>query len=36
MLRPNDFIYDEHYNVYLCPENQVLHYSTTNRSDYRE
>lgn len=36
MLRPNDFIYDEHYDVYLCLENQVLHYSTTNRSDYRE
>ncbi|WP_068989453.1 IS1182 family transposase [Streptococcus himalayensis] len=36
MLRPNDFIYDEHYDVYLCPENQVLSYSTTNRSGYRE
>ncbi|MCK1239935.1 IS5/IS1182 family transposase, partial [Streptococcus uberis] len=35
-LRPNDFIYDSHYNCYLCPENQVLSYATTNRSGYRE
>ncbi|MCK1239918.1 IS5/IS1182 family transposase, partial [Streptococcus uberis] len=31
-LRPNDFIYDSYYNCYLCPENQVLSYATTNRS----
>ncbi|EMF49017.1 Phage-associated cell wall hydrolase [Streptococcus parauberis KRS-02109] len=35
-LRPNDFIYDSHYDSYLCPENQVLSYATTNRSGYRE
>ena len=35
-LRPKDFIYDEYYDCYLCPENQVLAYSTTNRDGYRE
>ncbi|GAY71619.1 IS1182 family transposase [Streptococcus canis] len=36
MLRPKDFVYDDYYDVYLCPENQVLAYSTTNREGYRE
>lgn len=36
MLRPKAFIYDEYYDVYLCPENHPLHYSTTNREGYRE
>lgn len=31
----NDFVYDEYYNCYLCPENQVLKYSTTDREGYR-
>lgn len=35
MLRPKDFIYDDYYGYYLCPENQVLTYRTTNRKNYR-
>lgn len=35
-LRPKDFVYDEHYDCYLCPENQVLTYRTTTREGYRE
>ena len=35
-LRPKDFIYDDYYDCYLCPENQVLAYSTTNHDGYRE
>jgi transposase len=31
-----EYIYDEHYDCYLCPNNQVLKYSTTNRDGYRE
>ena len=31
-----EYVYDEHYDCYLCPENQVLKYSTTNRDGYRE
>ncbi|WP_179969043.1 transposase, partial [Streptococcus salivarius] len=36
MLRLKDFIYDEYYDVYLCPENHPLSYSTTTRDGYRE
>lgn len=31
-----EYVYDEHYDCVLCPEYQVLHYSTTNREGYRE
>jgi transposase len=34
---PKDaYVYDEHFDCILCPENQVLSYSTTNRDGYRE
>lgn len=35
-LRPKDFVYDEHFDCYLYPENQVLTYRTTTREGYRE
>ena len=35
-LRPKEFVYDEHFDCYLCPENQVLTYRTTTREGYRE
>ena len=31
-----EYVYDEYYDCILCPENQVLRYSTTNRDGYRE
>ena len=31
-----EYVYDEHFDCYLCPNNQVLSYSTTNRDGYRE
>lgn len=31
-----DYVYDEYYDCYICPNNQVLKYSTTNREGYRE
>lgn len=31
-----EFIYDEHYDCYICPNDQILSYSTTNRDGYRE
>ncbi len=34
-FRKTDFVYDEHYNCYICPENEVLKYSTTDRDGYR-
>ena len=30
------YVYDEYYDCILCPENQILKYSTTNRDGYRE
>lgn len=32
----NDYVYDEHYDCYLCPEDEILRYSTTNKEGYRE
>ena len=31
-----EYAYDEFYDCYVCPNNQVLSYSTTNREGYRE
>jgi hypothetical protein len=31
-----EYVYDEHYDCYICPNNKVLKYSTTNRDGYRE
>jgi hypothetical protein len=31
-----EYIYDEYYDYIICPENQILKYSTTNREGYRE
>ncbi len=35
-FKPYEYVYDEHYNCILCPNNQVLAYSATNRQGYRE
>jgi len=35
-FRKYEYVYDEYYDCVLCPENQVLKYSTTNREGYRE
>lgn len=31
-----EYAYDEYYDCYICPANQVLRYSTTNREGYCE
>ena len=31
-----EFVYDEYFDCMLCPNQQVLNYSTTNREGYRE
>ena len=35
-FRKHDYVYDEHYDCYLCPAGEVLKYSTTNKEGYRE
>ncbi len=31
-----DYVYDEYYDCIICPNNEILKYSTTNRDGYRE
>lgn len=31
-----EYVYDEHYDCYICPNNEILKYRTTNREGYRE
>lgn len=35
LIPKKEFVYDEYHNCYLCPENQVLSYSTTSREGQR-
>ena len=35
-FRKSEYVYDEYFDCYLCPQNQVLEYTTTNREGYRE
>ena len=35
-FQKSDYVYDEYFACYLCPSNQILKYSTTNREEYRE
>ena len=34
--RKYEYVYDEYYNCYICLENQISKYTTTNREGYRE
>ena len=31
-----EYVYDEYYDCYICPNNKLLKYTTTNRDGYRE
>ncbi len=31
-----EYVYDEHFDCYICPNNEILNYSTTDREGYRE
>jgi len=35
-FRKHEYVYDEYYDCYICPNNKILKYSTTNRDGYRE
>lgn len=35
-FRKYEYVYDEYYDCYICPNNELLPYSTTNRAGYRE
>ena len=31
-----EYVYDEYYDCYICPNDKILSYATTNRDGYRE
>ena len=35
-FRKSEYVYDELYDCYICPNDQILSYRTTNREGYRE
>ncbi|EGD50183.1 transposase [Thermoanaerobacter ethanolicus JW 200] len=35
-MKKHEFVYDEYYDCYICPQNEILTYVTTNREGYRE
>ena len=35
-FRKSEYVYDEMYDCYICPEGKLLKYATTNREGYRE
>ena len=35
-FRSYEYVYDEYYDCVICPNNQVLRYTNTNRDGYRE
>src|SRR5690606_5777931 len=34
-FRKNDFFYDEYYDCYICPKDEVLSYEITTKEGYR-
>lgn len=35
-FKKSEYVYDEYYDCYICPNNKLLEYSTTNKNGYRE
>jgi transposase len=35
-FKKNDYVYDEYYDCYLCPQGQELKYTTTTKEGYRQ
>ena len=35
-FRKSEYVYDEYFDCYICPQNQILKYTTTTREGYRE
>ena len=34
-LYKRDFVYDEHYDCYICPQEEIINYTTTDRNGYK-
>lgn len=35
-FKKHEYVYDEYYDCYICPNEMILKYSTTNREGYKE
>ncbi|WEG12252.1 transposase [Pullulanibacillus sp. KACC 23026] len=35
-MRKTEYVYDEYYDAYICPQGQMLPYSTTTKEGYRQ
>lgn len=35
-IRKHEYVYDEHYNCYICPQGEILSYTTTTKEGYRQ
>lgn len=35
-FKKHEYVYDEYNDCYICPNDKILKYSTTNREGYRE
>jgi hypothetical protein len=35
VFKKYEYVYDEYYDCYICPQNELLTYETTNRDGYR-
>ena len=35
-FKKSEYVYDEHFDCYICPEGQILNYRTTTREGYRQ
>ena len=35
LFRKHEYVYDEYYDCYICPNNEMLKYSTTDKNGYK-
>ena len=36
LFKKYEYVYDEYYDCYVCPNNEVLSYSTTDKNGYKQ
>ena len=34
-FKKNEYVYDEYYDCYICPNNEILSYTTTDKNGYK-
>lgn len=35
-LRKHEYVYDQYFDCYICPQGEILHYATTTKEGYRQ